>query len=163
MRTRIVLSSLILASFLYWTSPSIHGAQSHFMSVDQATRETVSREAKTMLLTIPSDLSRDGPIAWLRYFDADPNFLMATDGKLQFDGFESAQVFLDSFAKNISHVELVWTNVRVDSLSATTAGVGASYAEELTDKEGHRNQVSGYFTGVVVQTPRGWKLRSAHW
>ena len=35
--------------------------------------------------------------------------------------------------------------------------VGANYTQ------GHANRPHGYFTGLVIQAPMGWKLRWAHW
>ena len=131
--------------------------------LDPATHDSIEGGVRQMMSRIPSDLSRYGPTAWLRYFDDDPRFLMAADGKLQFDGIASARSFLSTFSKSISHVELAWTSVKVDPLEPGMASVAASYSEVLTDTQGHANRPHGYFTGLVLQTPMGWKLRWAHW
>jgi hypothetical protein len=118
---------------------------------------------RQMLAHIAADLSRDGPTAWLRYFDDNPNFLMAADGKLQFDGIAAARTFLNDFGKQITHVEITWTDVRVDPLDPNLAAIAASYREALTDTQGHTMRPHGYFTGVAVRTVGGWKLRTLHW
>jgi hypothetical protein len=115
-----------------------------------------------MAASIARDLSRDGPLAWLRYFDED-RFLLAVDGKLQLDGIAAARVFLEQYAKGVSHLQLTWTDVRVDVLGPHSASLAASYREAMTDTTGHTLEPSGYFTGVAVKTPAGWKLRIAHW
>ena len=130
---------------------------------DPAIHDRIEGGVRQMMSRIPPDLAQYGPTAWLRYFDDDPRFLMAADGKLQFDGIASARSFLSPFAKSIAHVELTWTDVRVDALNPGMASVAASYSEVLMDTQGHANRPHGYFTGLVIQTPTGWKLRWAHW
>src|SRR5438552_401789 len=115
-----------------------------------------------MAAGIARDVSREGPLAWLKYFD-DDRFLMAVDGKAQFDGIAQARTFLEQFAKGVSRLQLAWTDVRVQVLGPRSASLAASYREVITDMAGHAIESSGYFTGVVVKTPAGWKLRIVHW
>ena len=109
--------------------------------LDPAIHDRIDAGVRQMMSRIPSDLAQYGPTAWLRYFDDDPRFLMAADGKLQFDGIASARSFLSTFAQSISHVELTWADVRVDPLNPGTASVGASYSEVLMDAQGHANRL----------------------
>ena len=128
-----------------------------------AMRGEIDVAVRRMAASIAADLSRDGPTAWIRYFDDDPRFLMAADGKLQFDGIAAARSFLSDFGKRITHVELTWTDVRVDPLAPGVATLAASYREALTDTQGHTMRPNGYFTGVAVRRADGWKLQSLHW
>jgi hypothetical protein len=123
----------------------------------------IERAIHTMTAHIAADLSRDGPTAWIRYFDDNRGFLMAADGKLEFDGIAAARSFLSDFGKRIVHVEITWSDVRVDPLGSDLATVAAYYREALTDTQGHVARPHGYFTGVVVRRADGWKLRSLHW
>jgi hypothetical protein len=132
-------------------------------SADPAERARTESAVREMLLAIPPELARQGPTGWLRYFDDDPRFLMAVDGTLQFDGIKSATTFLQSFSKGISHLELTWTDIKIDPLGPGTASIAASYREILTDTQGHANRSRGYFTAAAIQTPTGWKLRAVHW
>jgi hypothetical protein len=61
---------------------------------------------RQMMSQISPDLSLHGPEALLRYFEDDPNFLMAADGKLQFDGVES-----DTHPNPVSSREVVTNRV----------------------------------------------------
>ena len=144
------LAAVAAASLL---PPGIAGAG------DAGARDEVER----MLAGIPAELARSGPLGWLRYFEDDPRFLMAADGRLELDGYESARRFLEEFARGIRGVELRWSNVRIDPIGATLASVAAEYREQLTDRDGHRLEPHGYFTGLAVHTATGWKLRAAHW
>jgi hypothetical protein len=41
--------------------------------------------------------------------------------------------------------------------------MAASFHEILISATGAEETSSGYFTGVVENTPTGWKLRNANW
>lgn len=123
----------------------------------------VTREVGAMLAEIPAALGRDGPRAWLRYFDDDPSFLMASDGALQLDGIAAARAFLEKYAAGIRAIELHWSNIRIVALAPGIATVAADYREELTGRDGREMHPHGYFTGLAIRTVSGWRLRSAHW
>jgi ketosteroid isomerase-like protein len=149
-----MLRSTVLGMALFAAWPALAAPASDPPQIDPAIRQ--------MAAAIARDVSKDGPLAWLRYFDQD-RFLMAVDGKLQFDGIASAKAFMEQFAKGVSRLQLTWTDVRVEVLGARSASLAASYRETITDTAGHSMEPSGYFTGVAVKTPAGWKLRIAHW
>jgi hypothetical protein len=117
-----------------------------------------------MIESIAKDVSHDGPIAWLQYFENTPNFFMAADGRLAFSNNDSAAQFIkNSLVKSVSKIELHWNNIRIDPLSGKLAGIGAEYHEDITYDTGKRLPYDGYFTALAEQTPQGWKLRNAHW
>lgn len=109
------------------------------------------------------DLHNDGPVAWLRYFSHSQAFFMASNGQLVFKNNDSAAIFVHEFAKQILRVDLIWSDMRVDSLTPHFAVLAASYHEILTSATGVQDATSGYFTAVVEYTSTGWKFRNAHW
>jgi hypothetical protein len=116
-----------------------------------------------MAEAIRADLAKDGPAAWLRYFADGPAFFMAADGKLQFADVEAAKHFMPGFAAGVAHLELVWGEIRIDVLTPEMAMMAAPYSESFTAKTGAKSAFHGYFTGLAVRTPGGWKLRDLHW
>jgi hypothetical protein len=118
---------------------------------------------RQMASSIARDLAQDGPNAWLRYFVDGREFFMANDGRLQFSNFAEAKAFLGSFSVGVAHLELAWGEIRIDPIAPGAAVMGSPYHEVLTDTNGRTVQFSGYFTGLAVETPSGWKLRDAHW
>jgi len=116
-----------------------------------------------MASSIARDLASDGPTAWLRYFDYDRGFFMASNGDLQFSNVEGAKIILSKFSAGVAHLELTWADIRVDPLAPGLAVMASPYREVLTDKGGDIRQFNGYFTGLAVKTRAGWKLRDAHW
>jgi hypothetical protein len=124
----------------------------------------VQDSVRQMAGQIAVDVSRDGPIAWLRHFADTSGFFMASDGQLMFPSYDSASIFVSTkLIKMISKIELSWVDVRIDPLSTKLAVIGASFKEMITDSAGHQQPFSGYFTAVAQQTSQGWQLRNAHW
>lgn len=118
---------------------------------------------RDMAAAIARDLERDGPTAWLTYFLDDPGFFMASDGSVVFPSLDSATSFVRGFAPGIDRMELVWGDMRIDPLAPGSAILGASYDEVLTDTSGVESRFRGYFTGLAVHAPEGWRLRHMHW
>lgn len=117
-----------------------------------------------MTVSIARDLSRNGPAAWLHYFENTKGFFMASDGQLIFPGIDTAKNFINNIlVKNISAIDLRWNNIRVDPLTAQLASIAADFHEDVTDSDGKIIRQDGYFTGIAHQTPGGWKLYNAHW
>jgi hypothetical protein len=157
-RAHVLIVASALAAFGHFAGRAAVAAPA--VPADEARNASAVRQ---MMLAIPPELARQGPLGWLRYFDDDRHFLMAVDGKLQFDGIASATTFLQSFAKGISRIELTWADIKVDPLGPGIASIAATWREVLTDTQGHANRAQGYFTAVAIQTPAGWKLRAVHW
>jgi hypothetical protein len=123
----------------------------------------VRTRVKLLADSIARDVTRDGPIAWLSYFESSPGFFMASGGSLAFPNNDSAATFVRAFAAGISRLELTWSDVRIDPLTLHLAVMGATFHEIMMDTAGHQMQFGGYFTAVVEETPAGWRLRDAHW
>jgi hypothetical protein len=116
-----------------------------------------------MASAIARDVAAGGPNAWLRYFADEREFFMVNNGNLQFSSFEDAKTFLNTFSAGIAHLDLTWSDIRVDPLGPGLAVMASRYREIITDNGGQVRQFDGYFTGLAVETDTGWKLRDAHW
>ena len=112
---------------------------------------------------IVRDLHNEGPIVWLKYFSNSKQFFMVSNGMLVFPNIDSASAFVPRLAKQLKRIELKWDNIRVDSLAPDLGIMAASFHEILISATGAEETSSGYFTGVVENTPTGWKLRDANW
>jgi hypothetical protein len=117
-----------------------------------------------MMQGIARDITAKGPSAWLIYFKDSPDFFMVSDGKMAFQDHESARLFIENtLVKNISHISLSWSHIRIDSLTPALASAGAEFHEEISDPAGKMTPYDGYFTAIVERTDRGWQLRNTHW
>ena len=124
----------------------------------------VKKNVQQMMDLVSKDISHDGPIAWLNYFENDPNFFMASDGQLVFANKDSASLFIKNIlVKQINKVELSWSNIRIDPLTQKFANVGATWNEIFTDFSNNKTSQEGYFTAIAEKTSQGWKLLNAHW
>ena len=130
-----------------------------------ATQVSIVKDSATNLMgSIAKDISHDGPIAWLKYFEKSPGFFMASDGQIAFANNDSATAFVQNvLVKNIKQIQLQWSNIRIDALTPTLASIGANFHEELTDFSSKVMPFTGYFTAVAEQTSTGWQLRNLHW
>jgi SnoaL-like domain len=127
-------------------------------------RSLVQDSVRLMAESIAKDVSHDGPVAWLRYFESTPDFFMASDGQLVFPNIDTATGFINNIlVKSISKIELHWSNIRVDPLTAELASISAIFHEDIKDAAGKTTPGDGYFTGIAHQTSQGWKLHNAHW
>lgn len=108
-------------------------------------------------------MTRNGPSAWLSFFEHDSAFFMASEGQLVFPSFDSATTFVHVLSQHIVRIELAWTDVRIDPIAPGAAILAAAWREVRTDGAGHATRERGYFTGLAVHTPAGWQLRNAHW
>jgi hypothetical protein len=124
---------------------------------------SVDAGVRAMANTIARDLAHRGPVAWLDHFSRSPHFFMASDGHLVFPNRDSADTFIHILARRIVSINMTWTNIRVDSIDADHAVMGASYQEILRDTSGHLTPFAGYFTGLTERTDAGWALRNLHW
>ena len=124
----------------------------------------VRDSVQTMAQSIAKNISQQGPTAWLQYFEAAPDFYMASEGKLVFPNYDTAKNFINNtLVKIISKIELRWSDVRIDPLTTNFANMAATFHEDITDASGKTTPQDGYFTGLAHQTPQGWKLLNAHW
>lgn len=117
-----------------------------------------------LMQSVARDVTRDGPVAWIKYFDAGPAFFMAVNGQMAFPNGTAAREGTRKFAQTISHIELKWgDDLRVDPLTADLAVVAVSWRETLVDTAGRRVDEAGYFTGTVEYRKGRWLFRNAHW
>jgi hypothetical protein len=156
------MRTLILAIALTVSVPAIltPGMES---TPDPTTTPGVDLGVRAMANSIAKDLAHQGPVAWLHYFSRNPQFFMASDGHLVFPNRDSADAFIRILARRIVTINMTWSNIRVDSLDADHAIMGASYQEILRDTSGHLSPFVGYFTGLAERTPSGWEFRNLHW
>jgi hypothetical protein len=114
--------------------------------------------------TVSHSVTQDGPVAWLKYFDASPAFFMAVNGQMAFPNPAAAQEGTRKFAQTIRQIELKWgDDLRVDPLTNGFAIVGSSWREVLVDTTGHSVTETGYFTGLAEYREGHWQFRNAHW
>ena len=53
-------------------------------------RSLVQDSVQLMVESIAKDISNEGPVIWLKYFENVPEFLMASDGQLVFPNIDTA-------------------------------------------------------------------------
>jgi hypothetical protein len=124
----------------------------------------VQDSVRLMAESIAKNVSHDGPVAWLRYFENTPGFIMASDGQLAFPNIDSAKNFINNvLVKSIFKIELRWSDIRIDPITTDLASISAVFHEDITDAAGKTIPQDGYFTGIAHQTAQGWKLHNAHW
>ena len=127
-------------------------------------RSLVQDSVQLMAESIEKNVSQQGPVAWLRYFENTPDFFMASGGRLVFPNIDTATKFINTILiKSLSKIELHWSNIRIDPLTAELAGMSAAFHEDITDATGKKTPHDGYFTAIAHHTTQGWKLRNAHW
>jgi hypothetical protein len=119
---------------------------------------------KQMMDSIARNVSEKGPVAWLQYFENTPDFFMASDGQLDFSNKDSASSLINNtIVKQIKKIDLNWNNIHIDGLSGTLAAIAADFHEDITDSNGYKSDVNGYFTGIAHRSVQGWQLRNLHW
>ena len=124
----------------------------------------VEQEVRRFVADVARDATQEGPAAWQKHFADDPAFFMAVEGKLQFPSRQAAREGIEGLARTIPHIELNWgDDLRVDPLTADFAQVATSWHEVLVDKDGHRMEEVGFFTGLVEKRGGQWQFRNAHW
>lgn len=124
----------------------------------------IQDSVQRMTESIAKNVSLEGPVAWLQYFENAPGFFMASNGQLVFPNIDTARNFINNIlVKSIVKIELRWSNIRIDPLSGKLAGISAIFHEDITDSTRKMTPYDGYFTGIAHQTSQGWKLHNAHW
>jgi len=159
LRTR----SLLLAATLAGCVLCAAGANpSHSVTPDGAT--SVDQAVRAFMQTVSHSVTQDGPMAWIKYFDASPAFFMAVNGQMAFPNPAAAQEGTRQFAQTIRHIELNWgDDLRIDALTNDLAVVAVSWREVQLDTAGHSITETGYFTGLAEYREGRWQFRDAHW
>jgi hypothetical protein len=162
--TLIWRSTLLLAAFGSTGCSTGTASSAELQSVTPPSAAAIDERARTFMHTVAHDVTQEGPLAWLKFFNTGPEFFMAVNGQLAFPNAAAAKEGTQNFARNIPRIDLTWgDDLRVDPLTAELAVVAASWHEIQTDKAGHRNETAGYFTGLVEYRDGHWRFRDAHW
>lgn len=132
--------------------------------LNAARKAAVEQEVREFAATVARDVTQQGPAAWQKHLADDPEFFLAADGKLQFPSRQAAREGIEGFKRTIPHVELNWgDDLRVDPLTADFAQMATSWHEVLVDKDRHRMEEMGFFTGLAEKRGGQWQFRNAHW
>jgi hypothetical protein len=160
---KLRIRSLLLAITVAACLPSGAGA-SHSHSVTSNGAASVDQAVRAFMQTVCDSVTQDGPMAWIRYFDASPAFFMAVNGQMAFPSTAAAQEGTRKFAQTIRHIELKWgDDLRVDPLTNEFAVVAVSWREIQIDTAGHSVIETGYFTGLAEYREGRWQFRDVHW
>ncbi len=159
LRIRFLLVVIMFAACV----PFVVGAsQPYSVTPDEAI--AINRAVRAFMQTVSHSVTQDGPVAWIKYFDASPAFFMAVNGQMAFPNAAAAQDGTRKFAQTIRHIELKWgDDLRVDPLTNEFAIVAASFLEIQVDTAGHSITETGYFTGLAEYREGHWQFRNAHW
>ncbi|HTA42040.1 MAG TPA: hypothetical protein VK789_06315 [Bryobacteraceae bacterium] len=126
--------------------------------------KSVSKSARIFALEVASDVTKEGPSAWLKHFEESPSFFMASEGRLVSPDNASAAMAIQELSRSTPHIELTWgSDLRVDPLTPGLAVLAASYREVEVSSTGEHKEISGFFTGVTEQQQGRWRFRDAHW
>lgn len=123
----------------------------------------IQREVREFASAVEHDVTKDGPAAWRKHFSQSPAFFMASEGHLQFPDSASAFAGIEELTHTIKHIELRWSDVRVDPLTPELAQMAAGWHEMIELEEGKRLDESGYFSGIAEHLNGRWQFRNAHW
>lgn len=157
-------STLFLAAFGSAGCSGRTAGPAELQSLTPASAAAIDGSVRTFMHTVTHDVTQEGPLAWLKFFNTGPEFFMAVNGQLAFPNAAAAKEGTQNFARTINRIALTWgDDLRVDPLTAELAVVAASWSEIQVDKAGHRIEESGYFTGLVEYRDGRWRFRDAHW
>jgi hypothetical protein len=159
LRIRFLLVAITFAACVPF---GVGASQSHSVNPDEAV--AIDRAVRAFMQTVSHSVTHDGPVAWIKYFDASPVFFMAVNGQMAFPNAAVAQDGTRKFAQTIRQIELKWgDDLRVDPLTNEFAIVAVSWREILIDTAGHSITETGFFTGLVEYREGHWQFRNAHW
>jgi hypothetical protein len=153
-----VCCSVVLGIFIF-TGSHAHSSQ----SIAPAGAASVEQNVRQLMQSVAHDVSQQGPLAWLKYFEAGPSFFMAVNGQMAFADGTAASEGTQSFSRTIQHIELQWGDLRVDPLTSEFAVVGAPWREISVDRAGRRTEDAGFFTALAEVRDGRWQFRNAHW
>lgn len=157
-------STLLLATLASVGCSARSSGSAELQSLTPASAAAIDESARAFLHTVAHDVTQEGPLAWLKFFDTGPGFFMAVNGQLAFPNAAEAREGTQNFARTINCIDLRWGNdLRVDPLTAELSVVAASWREVQVDKAGHRIEQAGYFTGLAEYRDGHWRFRDAHW
>ena len=159
LRTRFLLVAITFAACV---PCGVGASQSHSVTPDEAV--ATDRAVRAFMQTVSHSVTQEGPVAWIKYFDASPAFFMAVNGQMAFPNAAAAQDGTRKFAQTIRQVELKWgDDLRVDPLTNEFAIVAVAWREIQVDTAGHSITETGFFTGLAEYREGHWQFRNAHW
>lgn len=124
----------------------------------------VDKAVRAFAQDVARDVTRDGPIAWQKYFSDSSEFFMAVNGHLVFPNGPAAKAAMTGVARGFTHIELRWgDDLRIDPLAPDLAVMAASYHEVRIDASGARIDEDGFFTATVEYRNSRWRFRNVHW
>jgi len=154
-----VVGSVFLFALIYICSCT---KSAEILTVKERSR--VRESVQLMTTSIAKDLSVEGPVAWLKYFENGPDFFMVSDGQLVFPNIDKADKFIkNTLVKTMPKIELRWSNIQIEAFTKNLASISAVFHEDITDSTGITTAHNGYFTAIAHQSIPGWKLHNLHW
>lgn len=152
----LLLASFIAISISVFAQNNASGNADALKAAKHSIAQLIENTAKNITVK--------GPLGWLEVFENSPDFYMVNDGVIAFKDYRVADRFIrDTLVKNLQHIKLQFSNVRITALSAESGAVGAVFNEELTVTDDKVIPVRGYFTAIAHHTSAGWKLLNLHW
>jgi hypothetical protein len=162
--TLIWWSTLLLAAFGSAGCSARTAGSADLQSLTPASAAAIDKGARTFMHSVAHDVTQEGPLAWLKFFNTGQEFFMAVNGQLAFPNAAAAKEGTQNFARTHNRIDLTWgDDLRVDPLTPELAVVAASWREIQIDKAGHRIEETGYFTGLAEYRDGHWRFRDAHW
>ena len=157
-------STLLVAAFCSAGYSARTAGSAELPSLTPARAAAIDESARTFMHTVAHDVTQEGPLAWLKFFNTGPEFFMAVNGQLAFPSAAAAKEGTQNFARTMNRIDLTWgDDLRVDPLTAELAVVATSWREIQVDKAGHRIEETGYFTGLAQYRDGRWRFRDTHW
>src|SRR6202795_605721 len=124
--TLIWRSTLLLAAFGSAGRSARTAGSVELQSLTPASAAAIDESARTFMHTVAHDVTQEGPLAWLKFFNTGPEFFMAVNGQLAFPNAAAAKEGTQNFARTINRIDLTWRDdLRVDPLTAGRAVVAA--------------------------------------
>jgi hypothetical protein len=132
-----------------------------------AEQQSITDNVRHLMLDVAHDVTQEGPSAWRRRFEDNPNFFMAVNGQMAFHDSQSTAQGIQDAARIFKHIDLQWGNdIRVDPLASDLASVAATYHEVLTlanSPDAAPMDSTGFFTALVELRNGQWLFRNVHW
>ena len=101
-------SILLLAAFASAGCSARTSGSAELQSLTPASAANIDESARTFMHTVAHDVTQEGPLAWLRFFDTGPGFFMAVNGQLAFPNAAAAEEGTQNFARAINRIDLRW-------------------------------------------------------
>ena len=84
-------STLLLTAFALAGCSSRTAGLAQSQSLTPASAGAAGEGARMFMRTVAHDVTQEGPLAWLKFFDTGPGFFMAVNGQLAFPNAAAAE------------------------------------------------------------------------